>query len=37
VPKRQKIALNFVFSLGLVVVAASGVRTYYLFSKSSSR
>jgi hypothetical protein len=34
VPKRQKIALNFVFSLGLVVVAASGVRTYYLFSKS---
>ncbi|KAK3671716.1 hypothetical protein LTR78_008449 [Recurvomyces mirabilis] len=30
-PKRQKFALLIVFSLGLVVVAASGVRTYYLY------
>jgi hypothetical protein len=33
VPKRQRIALNGIFCLGLVVVAASGVRTYYLMSK----
>lgn len=33
-PKRQKIALNVIFCLGLVVVAASGVRTYWLTSKS---
>lgn len=33
VPKAQKIALNIIFSLGLLVVAASGVRTYYLMSK----
>jgi hypothetical protein len=30
VPKAQKIALFGIFSLGLVVVAASGVRTYWL-------
>jgi hypothetical protein len=29
-PRRQKIALNFIFSLGLLVVAAGSVRTYYL-------
>lgn len=34
VPRAQKIALNVIFSLGLLVVAASGVRTYYLISKS---
>lgn len=28
--KRQKMALNAVFSLGLLVVAAGIVRTYYL-------
>jgi len=33
VPRAQKIALNIIFSLGLLVVAASGVRTYYLISK----
>jgi hypothetical protein len=33
VPRRQRIALNGIFCLGLVVVAASGVRTYYLMSK----
>jgi hypothetical protein len=33
VPKRQRIALNAIFCLGLVVVAASGVRSYYLISK----
>lgn len=33
-PRRQKIALNAVFSLGLVVVAACGVRTYYTIRKS---
>lgn len=32
VPKAQKIALNMIFSLGLLVVAASGVRTYHLMS-----
>lgn len=30
VPRRQKIALLGIFSLGLVVVAVSGVRTYWL-------
>lgn len=34
VPKAQKIALFGIFSLGLVVVAASGVRTYWLIGKS---
>lgn len=34
VPKRQKIALFGIFSLGLVVVAASGVRTYWLIRES---
>jgi len=29
VSKRQKIALNIIFSLGLIVVAAGAVRTYY--------
>lgn len=29
-PRRQKIALNIIFSLGLLVVAAGCVRTYYL-------
>lgn len=29
-PRRQKIALNLIFSLGLLVVAAGSVRTYYL-------
>jgi hypothetical protein len=29
-PKRQKIALNVIFSLGLIAVAAGSVRTYYL-------
>jgi len=29
-PRRQKIALNIIFSLGLIVVAAGSVRTYYL-------
>jgi hypothetical protein len=29
-PRRQKVALNFIFSLGLLVVAAGSVRTYYL-------
>jgi hypothetical protein len=28
-PKRQKIALNVIFCLGLIVVAAGSVRTYY--------
>lgn len=31
--RRQKIALNGVFSLGLVVVAACGVRTYFTIRK----
>nr|POE47575.1 hypothetical protein CFP56_00906 [Quercus suber] len=30
-PRRQKIALNLMFSLGLVVVAVGSVRTYYLY------
>lgn len=30
IDRRKKIALNAVFSLGLLVVAASAVRTYYL-------
>lgn len=29
-PRRQKIALNVIFSLGLLVVAAGSARTYYL-------
>jgi hypothetical protein len=29
-PRRQKVALNFIFSLGLLVVAAGSARTYYL-------
>jgi hypothetical protein len=29
VSKRQKLALNIIFSLGLIVVAAGAVRTYY--------
>lgn len=29
-PRRQKIALNVIFCLGLLVVAAGSVRTYYL-------
>lgn len=34
VPRRQRIALNAIFCLGFVVVAAGGVRTYWLISKS---
>jgi hypothetical protein len=34
VPKRQRIALNAIFCLGLVVVGAGGARTYWLISKS---
>jgi hypothetical protein len=34
VPRRQRIALNAIFSLGLVIVAASGVRTYWLIVTS---
>ena len=30
IPRTQKSALNIIFCLGLLVVAASGVRTYYL-------
>jgi hypothetical protein len=37
VPKAKRIALNIVFSFGLIVVAASGARTYYLFSKSHQK
>jgi hypothetical protein len=33
VPRRQRVALNAIFCLGFVVVAASGVRTYWLISK----
>jgi hypothetical protein len=33
VPRRQRIALNGIFCLGFAVVAASGVRTYWLISK----
>ena len=32
-PRVQKLALYFIFSLGLVGVAASGVRTYYLYGE----
>jgi hypothetical protein len=32
IPKRQKIALNVIFSLGLIVVVASCIRTYWLMS-----
>jgi hypothetical protein len=35
-PRRQKIALNMVFCLGLLVVGASGVRTYYLWRKQAA-
>lgn len=28
-PRRQKIALNMVFSFGIVVVAAAACRTYF--------
>jgi hypothetical protein len=35
-PRRQKIALNVIFCLGLVVVAAGGVRTYWHTSKFRS-
>ncbi|CAK4034781.1 integral membrane [Lecanosticta acicola] len=31
IPRAQKFALNGIFSLGLLVVAASGVRTYHLW------
>jgi hypothetical protein len=34
-PLRQKIALNLLFCLGSVVIAAGAVRTYYLYSESS--
>ncbi|KAM0699321.1 hypothetical protein Q7P36_001368 [Cladosporium allicinum] len=37
VPKAQKIALFGIFSLGLVVVAASGVRTYWLIETGVSK
>lgn len=30
-PRRQKVALNLVFSIGLFVVASGSVRTYYLY------
>lgn len=33
IPKRQKIALNVIFSLGLIVVIASCIRTYWLIRK----
>ena len=35
-PKQQKIALIGVFCLGLLVVGASSVRTFYLYRKFSS-
>lgn len=34
-PRRQKLALHGIFSIGLVVVAASAVRTYYTVQVSS--
>lgn len=37
VPRRQRLALNAIFCLGFVVVAAGGVRTYWLISESPSR
>jgi hypothetical protein len=33
VPARQRIALNAIFALGFVVVAAGGVRTYWLIGE----
>lgn len=36
VPRRQKIALNVIFSLGLIVVIGSCLRTYWLMSKIST-
>ena len=30
-PRRQKVALNLIFCMGLLVVAASGVRTYFMY------
>ena len=33
IPKRQKIALNVIFSLGFIVVIASCIRTYWLIRK----
>jgi hypothetical protein len=33
VPRRQRLALNAIFCLGFVVVAAGGVRTYWLISE----
>lgn len=36
IPLRQRIALNAVFSFGLIVVLASCLRTYYLMSSSRS-
>ena len=33
---RQRLALNVIFSLGLLVVGASAVRTYYLYGTISS-
>lgn len=36
VPRRQKIALNVIFSLGFIVVIGSCLRTYWLISKIST-
>lgn len=36
-PRRQKIALNALFSLGLLIVACGSVRTYYLHQLGTSR
>jgi hypothetical protein len=33
IPRRQKVALNVIFSLGFIVVIASCIRTYWLISK----
>ena len=35
IPRRQKVALNTVFSLGLLVVGASIARIYYMHRKSA--
>lgn len=35
-PRRQKIALNIIFCLGLLVVAAGSARTYYLYQVGHS-
>ena len=35
-PTRQKVALNLIFCMGLLVVASSGVRTYFLYREISS-